>query len=208
MGGLLISRLPVTGAILAGGLGRRLGQDKATLPFQGRPLALQVASALRPWVQEVWLLTNQPLLHAGLGLPLMLDLYPFQGPLGGLLTALAFSPTPWVLATAVDSPLLQPPLLEALQRRGGTTPRPAVVAESPRGLEALPGLFHVRLRPRLEDYLARGERRLRPFVTACRPEVLPREETRTLDPEGLSFLNVNTLEEAAAAGLRLRQPQV
>lgn len=196
--------LPVTGVILAGGLGRRLGQDKATLPFHGKPLALQVAELLSPWVQELWLLTNQPLLHVRLGLPLMLDLFPFQGPLGGLLTALAFSPTPWVLAAAVDSPLLQPALLEALRRRGETTSRPAVVAESPRGLEALPGLFHVRLRPRLEEYLARGERRLRPFVVACRPEILSREVTGKWDPEGLSFLNVNTPAEVAAAGLRLR----
>lgn len=197
---------PVTGAILAGGLGRRLGKDKATLLFQGRPLALHVAGTLRPWVQELWLLTNQPLLHAGLGLPLRLDLLPFQGPLGGLLTALFFSPTPWVLAVAVDCPLVQPSLLEALCRRAGTTRRPLVVCESPRGLEALPGLFHVRLRPRLEDYLAAGERRLRPFVMACRPEVLSREETRRLDPEGQSFLNCNTPAELAATGRRLRGP--
>ncbi|MCL6621470.1 MAG: molybdenum cofactor guanylyltransferase [Syntrophobacterales bacterium] len=194
-----MSAPPVTGIILAGGLGRRLGQDKATLPFRGRPLALHVAAALRPWAHEVWLLTNQPLGHAALGLPLMLDLRPFQGPLGGLLTALTFSPTPWVLAAAVDCPLLQPALLEALCRGAGATPRPAVVSESARGLEALPGLFHVRLRPRLEEYLARGERRLRPFITACRPEVLPREETRRLDPGGLSFVNVNTPAEVAAA---------
>lgn len=198
--------LPVTGVILAGGLGRRLGQDKATLPFQGKPLAMHVAAALRPWVQELWLLTNQPLLHIRLGLPLMLDLLPFQGPLGGLLTALSFSPTSWVLAAAVDNPLLQPALLEGLRRRAETTTRPAMVAESPRGLEALPGLFHVRLRPRLEDYLARGERRLRPFVVACRPEVLPREVTGKWDPEGLSFLNVNTPAEVAAAESRLRRP--
>ncbi|MEJ5330439.1 MAG: molybdenum cofactor guanylyltransferase [Desulfobaccales bacterium] len=203
-----MSSPPVTGVILAGGLGRRLGQDKATLPFQGKPLALQVTQALSPWVQELWLLTNQPLLHVRLGLPLVLDLFPFQGPLGGLLTALAFSPTPWVLAAAVDNPLLQPPLLAAVVQRAATTPRPVVVTESPRGLEALPGLFHVRLRPRLEDYLARGERRLRPFIMACRPEILPREVTGKLDPEGLSFLNLNTLAEAAAAGLRCRRPEV
>ncbi len=189
--------LAVTGVILAGGLSRRLGRDKATLRVQGQPLAQWVAQALRPWVQELWLVTNHPLEHAGLELPLVTDLLPAQGPLGGVLTGLFFSRTPWVLAASVDSPLLAPALLGALLTRAARTSRPAVVCHSSRGLEALPALFHVRLRPRLEGYL-RSERRLRPFVAACRPEVVPPEETARLDPEGLSFRNCNTPGELAA----------
>jgi len=197
-----MDRLPLTGVILAGGLSRRLGRDKALLSLGGEPLALRVAALLQPLVQELWLSTNRPLAHAGLGLPLVTDLVPSQGPLGGLLTALFFSPTPWVLAASVDSPFLQPRLLEAMCRRAAKTSRPAVLAESARELETFPGLFHVRLRPRLEEYLHQGERRVRPFLQACRPEILSREETARLDPEGLSFLNLNTPGDLTAASLR------
>ncbi len=188
----------LTGVILAGGLSRRLGRDKAALRLHGKPLARWVAEALSPLVAEMWLVTNQPLEHLSLELPLLVDLRPARGPLGGLLTALVFSRTPWVLAASVDSPLLVPALLAALAERAARTARPAVVCQSSRGLEVFPGLFHVRLRTHLEDYLLR-ERRLRPFVTACRPEVLPPEETVRRDPGGLSFLNCNTPAELAEA---------
>lgn len=197
---------PVTGVILAGGLSRRLGRDKATLRLKGKPLALWVAEALKPVVQELWLATNQPLEHAGLEIPLVTDLLPSQGPLGGLLTALFYSRTPWVLAASVDSPLVAPAVLTAILARASKTSRPAVVCHSARGLEAFPGLFHVRLQPRLEDYL-KSERRLRPFVAACRPEVVPPEETGRLDPAGLSFLNCNTPAELAAVAALLHREQ-
>jgi molybdopterin-guanine dinucleotide biosynthesis protein A len=54
---------PFTGAILAGGFSRRLGQDKAALPLGGKPLALWVNQALAPLVASCWLITNQPLAH-------------------------------------------------------------------------------------------------------------------------------------------------
>ena len=54
------------------------------------------------------LITNHPRDHLPLGLPLVTDLWPFQGPAGGLLTALFYARTPWVLAVVVDNPFLTP----------------------------------------------------------------------------------------------------
>ncbi|HZE22015.1 MAG TPA: NTP transferase domain-containing protein, partial [Desulfobaccales bacterium] len=67
----------LTGAILAGGFSRRLGQDKARLRLGGEPLALRANAALAPLVSVCWLITNQPLEHLNLGLPLVTDLQPF-----------------------------------------------------------------------------------------------------------------------------------
>ena len=115
----------LTGAILAGGYSRRLGQDKATLPLLGKPLVRWVAEALAPMAAECWLITNHPRDHLPLGLPLVTDLWPFQGPAGGLLTALFYARTPWVLAAAVDNPFLAPELVAELAR---WQPAPAVAA--------------------------------------------------------------------------------
>jgi molybdopterin-guanine dinucleotide biosynthesis protein A len=190
----------ITGAILAGGLSRRLGRDKATLPLGGVPLALRVAVALAPVVGECWLITNQPQTHLALGLPLVTDLRPGLGPLGGLETALFCARTPWVLAAAVDNPFVPPGLLAGLADRAARTSRPAVVCRSPRGLEPFPGLYAVRLLPKLREFLSE-ERRPQRFLTACRALVLDPEEVSRLDPRGLSFFNLNTpedLEQAAA----------
>ena len=182
----------LTGAILAGGFSRRLGQDKAALQLGGKPLALWVNEALAPLVADCWLITNQPLAHQSFGLPLMTDLRPFQGPAGGLITALFSARTPWVLAAAVDNPFLAPALLAALAAQTRHTSRPAVVCRSPRGLEPFPGVYSVRLLPALQDFL-QADRRPTRFLDVCRPEIISEAEGSALDPEGRSFFNLNTL---------------
>lgn len=193
----------VTGAILAGGNSRRLGQDKGPLLLGGKTLTRWVAEALAPVVGDCWLITNHPGPHLALGLPLVTDLWPFQGPAGGLRTALFYSRTPWVLAAAVDNPFLAPELLAGLTARLAGTSRPAVVCQSASGLEPFPGLFHVRLLPSLTEFL-KSQRRASLFVSKCRPLVIGPEEVMRLDPEGRSFFNLNTpedLERAATASL-------
>ena len=196
---------PLTGAILAGGYSRRLGQDKASLPLLGKSLVRWVAEALAPMAPECWLITNHPRRHLGLGLPLVMDLWPFQGPAGGLLTSLFYAPTPWVLAAAVDQPCLAPEVLAELTARAIRTTRPAVVCQSPWGLEPFPGLYQVRLLPQLESFLRR-DRRLTRFLSVCRPEIIPSEAILRLDPESRSFFNFNTPEDLARAIAWLSQP--
>ena len=188
----------LTGAILAGGRSRRLGQDKAGLRLGGKPLALWVAAALSPVVSDCWLITNQPLAHLALGLPLLTDLKPSQGPLGGLLTALFYARTPWVLAAAVDAPFPAPALLAALAGCAVKGARQAVVCRSPRGLEPFPGLYSVRLLSKITEFL-KTDRRPTRFLEVCRPQVLDLMEVNRLDPQGQSFFNLNTPEELERA---------
>jgi molybdopterin-guanine dinucleotide biosynthesis protein A len=184
----------LTGAILAGGFSRRLGQDKATLPLGGKPLALWVHEALAPLVSICWLITNQPLDHLNFGLPLVTDLRPFQGPAGGLLTAFFYARTPWVLAAAVDNPFLVPDLLAELAARAHRTSPGAVICHSPWGLEPFPGVYSVRLLPILADFL-QADRRPTRFLEACRPQILSEKEVLALDPQALSFFNLNTPQD-------------
>lgn len=196
--------LQLTGAILAGGYSRRLGQDKALLPLLGKPLVRWVAEALAPAAPECWLITNHPQAHLPLGLPLVTDLWPFQGPAGGLLTALFYARTPWVLAAAVDNPFLASDVVAELTARAARTTRPAVVCQSPWGLEPFPGLYHVRLLPQLTSFL-KTDRRPTRFLSVCRPEIIPPEAVARLDPEGRSFFNLNTPEDLARATAWLAQ---
>jgi molybdopterin-guanine dinucleotide biosynthesis protein A len=194
-----LSSQPITGAILAGGLSRRLGQDKPSLLLGGRPLALWVAQALAPWVEACWLVTNQPQAHLSLGLPLVTDLRPWQGPLGGLETALFYARTPLVLATAADAPFPAPSLLATLASRAAQGVKTALVCHTSRGMQPFPGIYAVRLLPRLTAFLNEGGRHVKGFLDQCRPLVLPQEQVERLDPEGRSFMNLNTPEDLQAA---------
>jgi molybdenum cofactor guanylyltransferase len=190
--------LPLTGAILAGGFSSRLGQDKATLRLNGSTLAHLAAAALAPFSATRWLVTNHPLVHLPLGLPLLTDLRPFLGPAGGLATALFYARTPWVLVAAVDNPFLAPALLAELAERAGRTRHPAVICRSPSGLEPFPGLYASRLFPALWDFLHAKHRPTR-FLDVCRPQILPESAVLALDPEARSFFNLNTPEDLARA---------
>ena len=196
----------VTGAILAGGESRRLGRDKATLLLGGKPLAHWVAEALAPAVTELWLVTNHPQTHLALNLPLVTDLVPFQGPLGGLATALFYARSPWVLLTSVDAPFLSPRLAAALAAAAAKTTRPALVCRSQRNVEPFPGLYAVRLLSRLQDFFLQERRTFMAFLDPQRPEVWGPEIWRTLDPEGLSFENLNQPEDLARLEARAPRP--
>jgi len=196
----------VTGAILAGGESRRLGRDKATLLLGGKPLAHWVAEALAPAVTELWLVTNHPQTHLALNLPLVTDLVPFQGPLGGLATALFYARSPWVLLTSVDAPFLSPRLAAALAAAATKTTRPALVCRSQRNVEPFPGLYAVRLLSRLQDFFLQERRTFMAFLDPQRPEVWGPEIWRTFDPEGLSFENLNQPEDLARLEARAPRP--
>lgn len=185
----------LAGIILTGGRSRRLGMDKATLTFAGRPLALRVAEVLQQFTSSLWLVTNYPVLHAVLGLPLLLDLYPGRGALGGLLTAMILTQADYFLLAPCDTPFLQPTFLAGLVAEIRHRQWLAVISQSSRGLEPLPGLYHRSLQPRLEKQLRQGDLRLRQLLSGSQTRLLTPAEVQAHDPEELSFFNLNTPED-------------
>ena len=166
----------ITGAVLVGGRSRRLGRDKATLLLAGRPLAHWVTAAIGPLVDECWLISNQPLQHLELGMPLLIDVLPGRGALGGLLSVMLLAKGSHVLLSACDTPFLQPALLKKMIAQAARGGQDAVVCRSSKGLEPLPGVFSCRLLPHLQEQIQSEDLRLRTLLNSCRTEILPPEE--------------------------------
>lgn len=199
----MTERRPTQAAILlAGGQSRRMGRDKALLPFEGTPLAVRVHAALGevfPHVLVVGRTSNFPVPQAHcIG-----DRHPGGGPLEGLATGmealldLEGMATATVLLAACDMPRVSVPLLRFLAAQQGDWD--ALVPESPRGPEPLLALYALRLLPRLRAYLAGGQRSATRFLETLRIQPLPPEVVRRYDPSGASFLNLNRPEDVAAA---------
>ena len=102
--------------IQAGGQSQRMGQDKALMPFLGRPLIQRVIERLTPIADEVLVTTNNPEDYRFLGLPLFPDLKPARGALGGLYTALSSAACEAVAVVACDMPFASGALIEAASR--------------------------------------------------------------------------------------------
>jgi len=179
-----------------------MGVDKTLLALDGRTLVARVCDAVSEVCEQTVVVTNRPesLQDAGLpeGVGIVEDEVAYQGPLGGLVSALAAAQTEWVLAVAADMPHLEPEVIRALwaARDGGDV----VVPLTPKGPEPLLALYrvHACLGP-ARDVLSTGRRRLVALFPQVKVVEIPVEQLRAADPDLRSLVNVNTPAELADA---------
>ncbi|SDA44961.1 MULTISPECIES: gephyrin-like molybdotransferase Glp [unclassified Janthinobacterium] len=200
----MINTHDITGLVLAGGLGTRMGHgDKGMLPLHGQPLARHVLQRLAPQVGQLAISANAHADdYARFGLPVWRDVLPGQlGPLAGLHSGMRHATTPYLLTVPCDSPLLPPDL--AARLAAGLIDNDADLAiavteeldEATGQLVRRPHpvfcLVKTSALPQLEAYLAAGERRMRTWHG-------PLALAEVLFHDGSAFGNVNTPEDLAA----------
>lgn len=109
------------GAVLAGGASRRFGSDKAEARFAGERLVDRVRAVLRGAGAGPVAVVGGPRRQDD-GAIWVPDADPGEGPLGGLVTALRWSPRPWTVVVAVDMPLLDDLTVAAVVERAVARP--------------------------------------------------------------------------------------
>lgn len=182
----------LTGAILAGGKSVRYGRNKALEGFKGKSLIEHAVTSMVGLCDPVLVVANDLTLYLHLPVTLVQDVIPHQGPLGGIYTALLFSPHPWVLAKATDMPLLVKDLARMMVafREGYDVVLPLLNDRH----EPLLALYSRRCLASIAMALEKGERRIISFFPKVKVRVLSEAEWRVVDPKGLSFSNINTPE--------------
>src|SRR5271165_5436727 len=103
----------VAGFVLAGGESRRMGRDKALLPYLGEPLAGILARTVSQVADSVHII-GDPSLYACLGYPVTPDAVAPCGPAGGIYTALLQNLAHWNIVVACDMPRVDTALLQKL----------------------------------------------------------------------------------------------
>jgi molybdopterin-guanine dinucleotide biosynthesis protein A len=196
----------LTIAIQAGGESRRMGQDKACLPFLGQPLIARIVTRLSALADELIVTTNQPGAYNFLGLPLYTDIRPRRGALGGLYTALVRASQPLVAVVACDMPFANPDLLafqaKLLQDEAVDLVLPLTLA----GYEPLHAVYRRETcLAAVEWALENDQWKLISWFAKVKVRALSAEECRLYDPQGLAFANVNTPDELAEAELVARR---
>ena len=114
---MTIAREDVTGIVLAGGMGRRMGGvDKGLVPLAGRPLVAHVLERLAPQAGAIIVNANQNRdRYAAYGHPVVADeVGGFAGPLAGLHAGMTAATTPYVVTVPCDSPFLPGDLVARL----------------------------------------------------------------------------------------------
>ncbi|MBP8724390.1 MAG: molybdenum cofactor guanylyltransferase [Saprospiraceae bacterium] len=108
----------LTAYILAGGKSRRMGTDKGMVQLGGHALISHAIRLLASAGLSPRIVANDDA-YLTFGCPVLHDLIPGKGPMGGLFTALSDCPTPQVLLASCDMPMLTNQVLERMISRAG-----------------------------------------------------------------------------------------
>jgi molybdenum cofactor guanylyltransferase len=184
----------MVGAVLAGGLSRRMGEPKAVVELAGRPLVARVVSTVGSAGLEPIVVAKPDSPLPPLDCRVLSEPSEPRHPLTGLLTALRASAGRGVIAIACDMPLVPAKFLRWLAE----IEAPVAVCEVGGRLEPLLGRYAPEASAALAAALADGAA-MREAVAALDPHVVSeREIARFGDPARIVF-NVNSPEDLAAA---------
>lgn len=167
MAAIVPSRMTeVTGIILAGGRGSRMGgEDKGLVLYREKPLYQHVLARLQPQVGEIYISANRSLhLYQQSGLPVIVDTLPdFPGPLAGMLAALRKIKSEWAAFIPCDTPSVPADVVWQLWQKKGDAP--LVWARTTERDHPTVALVHISVADELAAFLAKGERRVMQFLS-------------------------------------------
>jgi molybdopterin-guanine dinucleotide biosynthesis protein A len=191
-----------TGILVAGGRASRLGGvAKGLLRLGGEPLVARAARLFSGLFAETVVVANEPGPYQALGLRTVPDVVAGKGAPGGLHAALAAAGTPWVFMGACDMPFLaEEPIRWLAARRQGA---PAVAVVWRGRLEPLHAFWSRETLPTVERMVRGGNPSLWQLATAVGARFVSEEAWREIDPDGRSFVNVNTPQDVERLGLEL-----
>jgi len=193
---MIIHNDAITGLVLAGGRGTRMGGvDKGLQMHLGVPLAQYALERLRPQVGALMLNANRNLAAYGaMGAPVWPDeMAEYPGPLAGMLAGLTHCSTPYLVTVPCDTPNFPldvvARLAEGLEIDGEMATAYTQEAE---GLRAQPVfcLMKASLRDSLKAFISSGERKTGLFAAQ-------HHSTRVVFHDPAAFANANTLDELA-----------
>ncbi len=189
-----MTRADITGVILAGGRGRRMGGvDKGLQDLEGRPMVQRVLERISPQVGSVLINANQNLArYAAFGRPVLPDRIPdFAGPLAGLHAAMEQTATPLIATVPCDSPFLPADLVQRLHAALVADNAELAVARTGGRAQRAFCLARRELLPRLAAFLAAGDRKVGLWHATLKVAEVD------FDDEAAAFDNINTPEELA-----------
>jgi molybdopterin-guanine dinucleotide biosynthesis protein A len=184
--------------ILSGGRSRRMGEDKARLPFRGMTMLEFLIRRFQPLTSSLVVVgpcaaewqSQFP------SVSFLQDEHPDRGPLEGMRVGFRFlqprCQLVWV--QPCDSPLVSLPLVQAMVDWAGDDE--AVVASWDQRIWSLPALYRPgSAHERIEQLLQEGEGAVQQLAQRLKTKWVDETSVRSIDPQLISFFNVNTPED-------------
>jgi molybdopterin-guanine dinucleotide biosynthesis protein A len=188
----------ITGVIQAGGKSTRMGGDpKALMELGGRRIVERVLDVMRQVAERVLLVTNTPDLYAYLGLPMVPDVFPEGGSLGGIYSGLRAAPGDAAFTVACDMPFLSAAVARLVVGRAGEAD--VVAPRIGEQWETLHACYGKACLGPMERCLRAGRLKITGFFDEVRVLAVSEAEIAAVGDPGVVFMNVNTPAELERA---------
>lgn len=198
-------KYPCTGVILAGGLSTRFaGKNKAFVEVGGVRIIDRIYDTLKNLFEEIILITNDPLEYIEYDALIGIDLFEKRSSLNGIYSGLFYSSHPHVFITACDTPFLQKELVEMVT--GSIDDRfDVVMPRTSEGSEPLCAVYSKRSLNRIEQHLIQDKHKIQRVFRQDRIKIVSEKSLRKVDPDLISFFNVNSSEDLVMAETLAKQ---
>ena len=177
--------------ILAGGRNTRIARTKAFIQLPtGESILQKILKVLQKIFPEIIIVTNQKQAYLRFGVQVVEDLIKGSGPLGGIFTGLCFSASKRNFVVGCDMPFIKPALIGLLLQESGSFD--VVIPEINGEVEPLFALYSKDSIPVMFEHLQRQNLKMREVIRKLNVKRIGAGEIDRLDPEHLSFFNINT----------------
>lgn len=182
----------VTGVLLAGGKSRRMGADKRFLTVGERPLLERSCNVLSRIFERVCIVIAQDSPPLEAPIQVLRDLIPSCGSLGGMYTGLQQAATPYIFLAACDMPFIHEGLVQYMV--GQKDAVDIVLAYWNGRPQPAHAVYNQNCQSVVEELIRSGDLKLQRLLATptLRVRLVTEDEVREVDPDGRSFLNVNT----------------
>ncbi len=198
-------KYPCTGVILAGGLSTRFaGKNKAFVEVGGVRIIDRIYDTLKNLFEEIILITNDPLEYIEYDALIGIDLFEKRSSLNGIYSGLFYSSHPHVFITACDTPFLQKELVEMVT--GSIDDRfDVVMPRTSEGSEPLCAVYSKKSLNRIEQHMIQDKHKIQRVFRQDRIKIVSEKSLRKVDPDLISFFNVNSSEDLVMAEMLAKQ---
>ena len=198
-----LAKINATAIILTGGKSSRMGRPKALLPFDGRTMIEHIAQTFSRLFSEIVIVASPDQELPSLSATLVRDEISYQGPAAGIYYGLRAASQDVAFVISCDVPFINLSFVSYLMSQ---IPDYEVVVPYWDGrYQPLHAVHRRSVWPLLQKQLEGGDHRPISLYKMVRTREIHEDEIRRFDPEGLSFLNMNTWEEYNAALIRWQE---
>jgi len=185
--------------ILAGGENKRMPVIKGFLEVNNHKIIESNIRILKKIFQKVFISTNSPELYFYLGVPMVGDVIHYRGPMTGIFSVLIIPDVSTVFVTACDMPYINVILIQYMIGKWDNA-WDAVIPVFDKKPQPFPGIYSKRILEHMEESIRNGRKSIRDFLKGINVLYIEEREVRSIDMEGRSFVNINTMEDYQREG--------